>query len=118
MTAAPGVAFTRALCAVRRVADLLRDYVAAPEEARAWEWEKAKDTDWLKARIHDAGYPCTEVTHAFANLYGGAAKLVQVSCGNGEHQYAISEESVKRVGVKDNKHGEKKGEEERASSSR
>ena len=75
-----------------------RDYAAAPDKARAWEWEKAKDTAWLKARIHGAGFPCTEVDHAYATLYGGAAKSVQVSCDNGECQYARSEGSVREVG--------------------
>ena len=103
---AVAVAVRGAFVLFSRVRDWVRDYVAAPEEARAWEWEKAKDAAWLKARIHDAGYPCAEVTHAFANLYGGAVKSVQVSCDNGEHTYAISEESVRDIGVKDNKHGE------------
>ena len=76
----------------------VRDYVAAPDKARAWEWEKARDTVWLKARIQGAGYSCTEVDHAYASLYGGAAKSVQVSCDNGEHRYAISEGSVREVG--------------------
>ena len=58
---------------------------------------KARIQDWLKARIHGAGYPCMEVTHAFAKVYGGPNKSVQVICDKGKHCYAISEETVKVI---------------------
>ena len=84
-----------------RVIDAIREpfrFKQRELDARAWEREKARDIDWLKARIHDAGYPCMEVTRAFPKLYGGESKSVQVICDKGKHRYAISEDTVNDVG--------------------